>query len=146
MTTSRQDDGVSTLRDGESTLGPEEPLATLLLSRRTSARTGVRSLDTTSPFEQLHGNRRQHDKHAVRAKNAIGRQHMDVRVECQQIAEGLNEQDQSRPTLHPGAGVGSDRQSLHDMAQLPEQSALAGENRSQHPRYGEDVLPMRHRS
>jgi hypothetical protein len=71
---------------------------------------------------------------------------MDVRVEGQQVAEGLNEQDQARTTSHPGAGIGPDQQSLHDMAQLPEQSALAGENRSQHPRYGEDLLPMRHRS
>ena len=60
---------------------------------------------TKAPFEQFHGNRRQHDERTVGAKNAIGRQHMDVRVEGQQVAEGLNEQDQARTTLHPGAGI-----------------------------------------
>jgi hypothetical protein len=57
-------------------------------------------------------NRRQHNKHTIRTKSAIGSQHMDVRVECQQIVEGLNEQDQPRTTLHPGAGVGRDQQML----------------------------------
>src|SRR2546428_12083509 len=33
---------------------------------------------------------------------------------------------------------------LHDMAQLPEQSAPAGKDRPQHSRYGEDVLPVRY--
>jgi len=84
-----------------------------------------------SRFEQLHGNRRQHDKHAVSAKGAIGCRHMDVRVEGQQIAEGLNEQDQPGTTLDPGAGVGRDQQILHDMAQLPEQAAPAREDRPQ---------------
>src|SRR3989304_5597009 len=32
---------------------------------------------------------------------------------------------------------------LHDMAQLPEQSAAARKDRPQHPGYGEDVLPVR---
>jgi hypothetical protein len=53
----------------------------------------------------------------------------------------------SRPpctTLHPGASIGSDQQSLHDTAQLPEQSARAREDRPQHSRHGEDVLPVRH--
>src|SRR5712691_12550041 len=70
---------------------------------------------------------------------------MDVRVEGQQVAEGLNEQDQARTPAHSGAGIGSDQQSLHDMAQLPEQSAPARKDRPQHSRYGEDVLPVRYR-
>jgi len=101
---------------------------------------------TKSPFEPVHRYRRQHDKHTVGTKNAIGRQHMDVRVEGHQIAEGLNEQDQLRTTLDPGAGIGFDQQSLHDMAQLPEQSAPARKDRAQHSRHGEDVLPVRHSS
>src|SRR5439155_1815522 len=36
-----------------------------------------------------------------------------------------------------------DQQSLHDTAQLPEQSALARKDRPQHSRYGGDVLPVR---
>jgi site-specific DNA recombinase len=70
-------------------------------------------------------------------------QHVDVRVECQQITEGLHEQDHPRTALHCGAGVGVDQQSLHDMTQLPEQCAPAREDRPKHPGYGEDVLPVR---
>src|SRR6266581_8175432 len=33
---------------------------------------------------------------------------------------------------------------LHDLAQLPEQSAPAGKDQPQHSRYGEDVLPVRY--
>ena len=34
--------------------------------------------------------------------------------------------------------------SFHDTAQLPEQSALAREDRPQHSQHGEDVLPVRY--
>jgi len=44
-----------------------------------------------------------------------------------------------RPSI--AAPVGLDQQSLHDMAQLPEQSAPAGKDRPP-PWYGEDALPV----
>ena len=70
---------------------------------------------------------------------------MDVRGEGHKIAECLYEQDQPGTALHRGAGIGLDQQSLNDMAQLAEQFAPAREDRPQHPRYGEDVLPVRNR-
>src|SRR2546426_341032 len=52
------------------------------------------------------------------------------------------------PVMHGQAAVApgehARRQSLHDTAQLPEQSALAREDRPQHSRHGEDVLPVRY--
>jgi len=70
---------------------------------------------------------------------------MDMGVEGYQSAEGLYEQNQPRPALHPGADIGLNQQSLHDMAQLAEQSTPAREDRPRHPGYGEDVLPVRYR-
>jgi hypothetical protein len=61
------------------------------------------------------------------------------------VSEGLHEQDQPRPALHRGAGIGLDQQSLNDMAQLAEQSTPARKDRPQHTGYGEDVLPVRDR-
>jgi len=68
-----------------------------------------------------------------------------VRLQGHQIAECLHEQDQSRSPFHLGAGIGLDEQSLHDMAQLPQQSAPARKYRPEHPGYGEDVLAVRNR-
>src|SRR3990172_1255721 len=102
----------------------------------------LKNFRTKSLFEQFYGNCRQRDEHPIGAKQSVGGQHMDVRVEGHQIAKCLYEQNQPRTAFHLRAGIGLEQQSLHDMAQLPEQCAPARKDRPQHARYGEDVLPV----
>jgi len=54
---------------------------------------------------------------------------VNVRVEIDQVAEGLDEQDEARPRAGPYACVEAREQALDDVAQLAEQRAPAGEKR-----------------
>src|SRR3990167_6120016 len=130
--------------DGEAAVAPGEHARRQPLADGALGHEQLEHFRTKALFEQFHGNRRKHDEYAVGAKNAISSQHMEVRVEGHQIAECLHEQDQSRSPFHLRTGIGLDEQSLHDMAQLPEQSTPARKNRPQHPGYGEDILPVRY--
>jgi hypothetical protein len=81
------------------------------------------------------------DAHCV-----VGREsHMDMRVEIDEIAEGLDEEDHPRSRAGPGSSIGADEQAFDDIAQLAQQCAPAGENRPQQARQGEHVLPVRYR-
>ena len=71
--------------------------------------------------------------------------HVNMRVEVDEVAEGLNEEDDARPRTGPCAGVEASEQALDDMAQLAQQRAPAREERPQQARHGEHVLPVRHR-
>lgn len=115
--------------DGEAAVAPSEHARRQPHANGTLGHEQLEHFGTKALFEQFHGNRRQHDEHAIGAKQTVGGKHMDMRVEGHQIAEGLYEQDQARASLDPGTGIGLDQQSLHDMAQLSEQSAPARKER-----------------
>ena len=70
---------------------------------------------------------------------------MDVRVEVDEIAEGLNEKNHAWSTPRADACIGPHEQPLYDVAQPAQQRAPAGEDRPQHAGQGEYVLPVRNR-
>lgn len=102
----------------------------------------VEHLRTEAQLEEFRGNGRDPDEQAVLPKHAVGGEHMDVRIERDQIPEGLDEEDQSRSAAGPGRGIGVREQPLRDPAQLPEQAAPSGKNRPQQFRQREDVLAV----
>ena len=59
-----------------------------------------------------------------------------MRIEIDQIAERPHEQDQPRTAAGMDFGVGRARQSLGDLAQLPEQRAPARKDRAKDARDG----------
>lgn len=63
-------------------------------------------------------------RRTVRAKHAVGGKHMDVRVECDKIAESLNEKNQPRAAFDLGAEIGVGQQPFHYMAEFPEEPPL----------------------
>jgi hypothetical protein len=77
-------------------------------------------------------------------EHAIGDQGVDVRVESDQVSEGLHEQDEARLAIGIGRPVGLGEQASDDAAELTEAVALV-EVRAQELGDGEHVLAMRHR-
>ena len=81
-------------------------------------------------LEHFARNGRQHGESAVGIESTVRRKHMDMRVEVDEIAEGLDEEDHPRSRAGPGSSIGADEQAFDDVAQLAQQCAPAGENRA----------------
>lgn len=54
-------------------------------------------------LQNLARDRRQHGEAAIGIERNVRREHMDVRVVVNGVAEGLHEQDETRPRAGPGA-------------------------------------------
>ena len=71
---------------------------------------------------------------------------MHVGVEVDQVAEGLDEEDEAGAGAGQGGAVRLRERSRDDAAELSEKRPTIGEERPDELRNREDVLPVRHRS
>ena len=74
-------------------------------------------------LEQLARNGRQDAEAAIGIESAVRGEHVYMRVEVDQVAEGLHEEDDARPRTGSGAGVEAGEQALDDVAQLAQEKA-----------------------
>jgi len=85
-------------------------------------------------LKHLARNGRQHVETALGIESAIRREHVNMRVEVNEIAEGLDEKNHPRPCAGPRACIGTPEQPFDYVAQLPQQCAPAREQRPQQAR------------
>jgi len=76
-----------------------------------------------------------------RFEDAVGDERMYVRVEVDQIAEGLDEEDEAGAGARMRAAVRRRERPRDDAAELSEKRSAVGKERSDELGNGEDVLP-----
>ena len=77
------------------------------------------------------------EKCAFDIENAVRSEHVNMRVEGDEIAESLDEENHARPVPLADACIGPNEQPLYDVAQPAQQCAPAGIDRAQHAGHGQ---------
>jgi hypothetical protein len=88
--------------------------------------------------------RRQGNESSQSFEDAVGDKRVDVGIEVDQVAEGLDEEDETRTGARVGRAVRLGERPRDDPAELSEQRPPIGEERPDEPGHGKDVLPVRH--